>query len=336
MTQNQDIQALAEDQESSIDWVELISVLWSSRKLIATVTGIATVGAVVVSLLLPEYYKSTATLLPETNNSKLAGLGGLSDLAALAGVNVGGEGSLAKLYPNIVKSESVLKNVIFANYETKKFNKPVNLVQYWEIEEETPERSYEVALESLRDELSVSLDNKTNVVTIEILTREPKLSADIVMNVVGQLDEFMRTKRTTNASEQRQWIEARLGEVQDDLEKSENALKEFREKNRRVSDSPQLLLEQARLMREVDINSTLYAELKKQFEIVKIEEIKNLPIINVMDEARPAAKKDRPRRSVILVVTLLLAVVSSSLFVITATSHREELRRISSVFQRNE
>lgn len=64
MSENQDIITAQEDQESSIDWVELISVLWSSRKLIATVTGIATIGAVVVSLLLPEYYKSTATLLP--------------------------------------------------------------------------------------------------------------------------------------------------------------------------------------------------------------------------------------------------------------------------------
>jgi uncharacterized protein involved in exopolysaccharide biosynthesis len=90
MTENQDISALPEEQESSIDWVEFISVLWASRKLIATVTGIATVGAVIISLLLPEYYKSTATLLPETEKSKLAALGGLSDLAAPGGVSVRG------------------------------------------------------------------------------------------------------------------------------------------------------------------------------------------------------------------------------------------------------
>lgn len=75
--ENQDIPAITEEQETSIDWVELISVLWASRQLIAAVTGIATVGAVVVSLLLPEYYKSTATLLPEVEKSKLAALGGL-------------------------------------------------------------------------------------------------------------------------------------------------------------------------------------------------------------------------------------------------------------------
>lgn len=284
-------------------------MLWSSRKLIATVTGVATIGAVIISLLLPEYYKSTATLLPETERSKLAALGGLSDLAALAGVNVGGEGSLAKLYPTIIKSEAVLRNVIHAEYQTKKFKEPVSLIKFWEIEEATPERDYETALKSLRDELVVSLDNKTSVVTVSIETREPLLSADIVNKVLRELDEFIRTKRTTSASEQRKWIEDRLGQVKEDLEKSENRLKEFREKNRRTGDSPQLMLQQGRFTRDVEINSTIYVELKKQYEITKIEEIKNIPIISIMDAARPAARRERPRRTVIVLSTFLIALV---------------------------
>jgi len=101
-----------------------------------------------------------------------------------------------------------------------------------------------------------------------------------------------------------------------------------------MSDSPQMLLEQERLIREVTINSTIYTELKKcrcpnpaiernlplfgfrlvqrdsgrrnweagQQEIVKIEEIKNIPIINVMDDGRAAAKKEKPKRSTIALV----------------------------------
>ena len=72
--------------EDGIDWLSLISVLWSSRKLIAMVTGIATVGAAIVSFfVLPEYFKSTATLLPETEKGRLAAMGGLSDLARESG-----------------------------------------------------------------------------------------------------------------------------------------------------------------------------------------------------------------------------------------------------------
>lgn len=305
-----------ENEESQINWIEVFSVLWFSRKFITAITGIVTAGAVIVSLLLPEYYKSAAILLPETEKSKLSALGGLSDLAALAGVNVG-DATLAKLYPTILKSESVLKNVIYTEYQTKKFEKPVDLIEFWQIEEATPQRDFEAALKALRDDLEVSLDNKTDVVVVSLETREPQLSADIVNKVLEQLDEFIRTMRTTNASDQRRWIEERLGQVKADLEKSENRLKEFREKNRRVGDSPQLLLDQGRFLREVEINSTLYTELKKQFEIAKIEEIKNVPVVSVMDHPRAPGRRERPKRTVIVISSFFLGLAFASAFVVT-------------------
>jgi len=318
--------------EKPIDWLGLLSTVWNSRKLIAIVVGATTVLAVIVSLLLPKYYKSTTTLLPETEKSKLAtALGGLSGLASLAGISTG-KTSLATLYPAIIQSEAVLEKVIYSKYQTDKFEAPVNLIQFWEIEADTRAREYELALESLRSGLDVSLDRKTSVVTISIETREPQLSADILNNITRTLDGFIRTKQTTSASEQRQWIEARLVEVKEDLAKSENSLKDFREKNRRVRDSPQLLLEQERLIREVGINTTLYTELKKQYEVVKIEEIKNIPIINVMDPARPAAEKSSPRRPVIVLISFFLSAFGSLFFVIFVNRYNEELSKVVHVF----
>jgi uncharacterized protein involved in exopolysaccharide biosynthesis len=299
-------------QESRIDWMNILSILWHSRKFIGIVTGVVTVAAIIISLILPESFKSTAILLPDADKSKLGSLGGgVSDFAALAGVSVGGEGSIVKLYPTIIKSESVLKTVIYTQYKTKEYPDSVNLIQYWKIKEKNPEREYEAALLNLRTGLDVALDLKTAVLTMSIETNEPQLSADILNNTICAADKFIRTKRNTNASEQRKWIEARLVEIKADLSKAENALKEFREKNRMVSGSPQLLLDQERFVREVQINSTMYTELKKQYELVKIEEIRNTPIINVLDYGRAAAKKERPKRSIIVLVSMMLAFVGS-------------------------
>lgn len=304
---------------------EIISSLWSSRKQIAYLVGIATVLAIVISLLIPNSYRSTATLLPETEKSKLASLGGMSDLASLAGLTVG-EGSLVKLYPKIILSESVLKNVIYAEYYSSEFKDSVNLIQYWKVKGKTLELIYESTLKSLRSQLEVAMDNRTNFVSISIAMEEPQLSADVVNRVISELDRFVRTKRTTNASEQRNWIQSRLVEVKRDLEKSENALKEFRENNRRIIDSPQLLLEQERLIREVQINSTLYTELKKQYELIKIEEIKNIPIINILDAGRAAANKESPRRAIIVVITFLLATLAACCYVLLLTKYSEQIR----------
>ena len=323
------------EDESRIDWMNILSILWHSRKFIGIVTGVVTVLAVIISLILPESFKSTAILLPDTDKSKLGSLGGMSDLAALAGVSVGGEGSIVKLYPTIIKSESVLKTVIYTKYQTKEYSDSVNLIQYWKIKEKNPERDYEVALLNLRTGLDVALDLKTVVLTMSIETEEPQLSADILNTTVRAADKFIRTQRNTNAMEQRKWIEARLVEVKADLSRAENALKEFREKNRMVSGSPQLLLDQERLMREMQINSTMYVELKKQYELIKIEEIRTTPIINVMDYARPAAKKERPKRSIIVLVlvSIILAFVGSCRYRITGKLYGKAIMDWHKVFR---
>jgi uncharacterized protein involved in exopolysaccharide biosynthesis len=308
-----------------IDPVEAIAVIWKRRKFIAIFTGIVTAISIVVSVLLPPYYKSTATILPETQSSRLSTLSGISDLAALAGVNVGGEGSLTKLYPTIIKSEAVLKDVIYARYKTEEFPDSVNLIEYWEIKEKKPGAAYEGALKTLREALDVSMDLKTSILSMSLETKEPRLSADIVNNVLDGLDRFILTKRTTSASEQRKFIEGRLAEVKDDLTKSENALKVFRERNRQISSSPDLLLQQGRLERDLQINNTLFIELKKQYEIAKIEEVKNMPVINVLDLARPAVYKDRPKRSVIVIIAFLLTFLGVVVYVVGDKYYRSDV-----------
>lgn len=329
----------AEDQESSthnlerpdLSLIEVLGTLWKGRMFVAGFVGILSAAALVISLILPKYYKATTIVLPETDQSKLAGLAGLSGLASLAGVKVG-ETRLEDLYPAIIQSESILSQVIYHKYKTEEYPQPVDLIEYWEIEEETPLKSFEVALEELRDELSISVDRRTNVVTVSLHMKEPVLASDIVNKITEELDGFIRTKRKTNASEQREWIEARLEEVKRDLSRSEDSLRTFREKNRRIADSPHLLLEHERLSREVLINSTLYTELKKQYELAKIEEIKNIPVINVLDAARPASEKSKPRRMVILIVTFLVSLASSTGFLLLKSRfHSEYLQLKNSV-----
>jgi uncharacterized protein involved in exopolysaccharide biosynthesis len=319
--------------KKNVDAMKLLAVLWTRRKFIGIVTGCITVVSIIISLLLTETFKSTAVILPDTDKSKISALGGLSDLASLAGVSTG-DVSLVKLYPTIIKSESVLKNVLYKKYKSKQYSDSVDLIQYWKINEKTPERSYEVTLKGLQDGLVVASDIKLNVITLEIETNEPQLSADILNTVIAELDRFIRTKKKTNASEQRKWIEGRLAEVKSDLETSENRLKDFRMSNRIIATSPQLFLEQERLLREVQINSTLYSELKKQYELIKIEEIKNIPLISVLDYARPAANKEKPKRAIIVLTSLLLSLIGSAGYVLVREEYGKQIAQFKADFSK--
>jgi hypothetical protein len=61
-----------------------------------------------------------------------------------------------------------------------------------------------------------------------------------------------------------------LSDVKKDLEKNEEELKDFREKNRNIS-VPELILKEDRLKREVSINSQIYITLQQELELVKIK-----------------------------------------------------------------
>jgi len=50
----------------------------------------------------------------------------------------------------------------------------------------------------------------------------------------------------------------------------------------------------------------IYLTLKREYEISKIEEMKNMPIINVLDIAIPPALKSGPKRAQSLIITFIL------------------------------
>jgi uncharacterized protein involved in exopolysaccharide biosynthesis len=301
-------QAVA-DSQHRIRFEQVAAAIWAERKRIAIVSLTAGLLALGISFLLPIYFKSSAVLLPETDKNKVSSLSQIAGLASLAGVNVPGGSDISRLYPSILNSETVLRGVIEKEYTTQRFSKPVNLITYFELDEATPAENFDKALKNLRDLMTTSLEAKTNIVTVTLEMREPELAAEVLNTVIAETDKFMRQKKTTNASEQRKWIEERLTQVEAELRNAEEALKNFRERNRRVGDSPQLLLEQDRFMRDVQVKSTMFIELKKQAELAKIEEIKNITIVNVLDEARAPVEKVRPKRALFSALILLSALI---------------------------
>ena len=76
-------------------------------------------------------------------------------------------------------------------------------------------------------------------------------------------------------SETRQFIEERISDIEKDLVMTEENLRSFREQNRIISNSPNLLLMEDRYVREVEVLKNLFITLKNQLELVKVQEVEN-------------------------------------------------------------
>ena len=319
-------ETIGEEEEKSISLQEILVPIWQARKRIIWISvSVGILTYLVNFFLLTPYFKSTATLLPETDKGKLLSLGQFTDVAQkLLGDNIPGS-EIARLYPAVVSSETILRSVIERKYATKDFKDSVNLLQYFELTEGTPEENMYLALRSMKTMMTATTEARTGIVTITVTMKDPQVAADVLNAIVAELDNFMRRKKVTTASEQLGWIEVRLKEVEDELHNAEDQLKDFRENNRRIADSPQLVLKQDRLIRDVTVKSTIFIELKKQYELAKLEEIKNITIVNVLDPGRPSVKKEGPRRTVNTAIMMGLTLCGLSTFYVVRHRYKDKI-----------
>ena len=82
------------------------------------------------------------------------------------------------------------------------------------------------------------------------------------------------------------------------------------------SEVPNLEIELTRLKREVEIQSKLYAYLTQKYEESKIQEARDTPTIQVLDDASQPIKRYKPKRTLMVIGYSLIIFVLSSIYVI--------------------
>jgi uncharacterized protein involved in exopolysaccharide biosynthesis len=295
--------------------------LWSVRKKILIVNFIVLILTLAYLLFLTKpYYQSTVTILPEYGSKSSSMLSQFSGLASIVGVKVG-ESAPTEIYQILISSETVLQDVIYAKYQTKEFPYSVNLIKYFEIDEKDDNpailnRKKYLALHKKLVEkmITTNVDRMTKTLNVTVTMPEAQLSADVANAIVNSLDLYVRTQRKSYATEQSYYLEKRTAQVKDSLTIAENMLKTFREQNRITAQSPKLLLEQGRLMRNVEILQTVFVELTKQLEIAKIDQIKDAPVLNVKEYAKNPVIKAGPRRASSLIIIMFFSLLLSSIY----------------------
>ena len=314
------------NEREPLSFSEMLASFSKRRLYVSAFVALVTLSTALVTLFMPNKYTAEVTILPEFEKSKLLGLTGVSDLAAVTGLSLG-ETPVSKLYPMIIKSARILREIVHSKFKTEAFPDSVDLIGYWRFSNRSESARFEASLNTLRDRMDVSFDARLGTLLLKVEMEETKLAAEIANRITLELDNYTRTKRKTSVTLQREFIQQRLVDVEDKLKLAEDNLKSFREKNRGFLESPQLLMERGRLERDVQINSTIFIELKKQIEIAKIEEIKNIPVIHVLDEARIPIKKSSPNRTGTVLLAFLIALAVSTTTAALESSLRGFVRR---------
>ena len=116
------------------------------------------------------------------------------------------------------------------------------------------------------------------------ITGEAILSMNINKQIIDELEDNQKQYVKLKSTKTKQFISERIIETEKTLRKAEEDLKEFRMRNRRIENSPSLLLEQQRLTREVTVLTGVFTTLKQQLETAKIDEVKESEYLIIIED----------------------------------------------------
>jgi len=326
-------------EEDTISLSDMMLVLAKQLKLlIITPLAFGLITAFYVLFIADPVYVSSAKIMSSgSGNSSTSQLQGL---AAQFGVSVpGGSEGAEWVYPDIIKSHTLAKVVLNRKFDTEKYGPQKSLLQILTYGDEEPafgpDTLIKYGTESLLGMIEVEQDRTSSIYTLTVSAFEPQFAADVCNVLIEELDKHQRKYKTAKVKETRQFIEGRIVEVQKELEGAEEALKEFRDRNRQIQQSPALLLEQQRLMRETSVLTGVFTTLKQQLEMTKIEEVKESALVQVLDPPEAPLYKDKPKRKLSVLLALILgfgvAVVVAFIKEYAQNSDEEEKKKMREI-----
>ena len=217
------------------------------RRLIIVNTLVVAVAAVIVSLLLPKWYRSTASVFPPEEEG--LSLHSLSSLVAATSLGTGRPNlpimaTPSDIYGAILRSRSVREEIIH-RYDLMKAYKV---------------QTMDEALEILKSRARLRVGTE-GIVSLTVIDQDPAKAARMANDFMVLLDERARERRRNSAGAVRVFLEGRVAQCRDSLQVVENRLQRIQEETGIVSpeDQTRSLVENAvqidlgRRMREVEL-----------------------------------------------------------------------------------
>lgn len=293
---------------------ELLRFLFSRRRVVTR----AVLGAMLATLAVAVVSSRTWT----ARGSFVAQAGGMENLGALAGlasqfgVNLGSAagGYPPRFYSALVTSDEVLGVVVDQPAPATDGSPTMTVGEALGAKGATPEIRRARAIDRARRNVVAALfDGRTGLTGFSVRTKDARLSAQIAGAIVQEMNRFNSERHRSRASTERRFVEARRAVVADELRQAEESVQSFLVRNRAYDSSPERQLEYDRLTRRKSQLSTVLTSLTQSFEQARIEEVRDTPVLTVVETpVIPVLPDRRPVAQWAVGAALLAALVSLS------------------------
>jgi uncharacterized protein involved in exopolysaccharide biosynthesis len=376
--------------QSSGSSVEYLRLLWEHRRLLARIVLYGLLASTLIAFLIPTRYESMARLMPPDSSQS----GGLAMAAAALSGGAGGLGGIASEMLGMKSTSDIFVGILTSRTVQDK------LIQQFDLKKLYGDRRMEDARKDLAEHTGISVDRKSQIITITVVDHDPKRAAAIGQAYVEELNRLVAELSTSSARRERIFLEERLQAVNKDLESAEKEFSQFASKNSAIdikeqgkamveagatlqghliaaeseleglrqmyTDNnvrvrsvraridelkhqlekiggkgedasapsgqqqaslypsirrlPLLGVTYADLYRRTKVQEAVFETLTKEYELAKVQEVKEIPVVKVLDSPSIPDKKSFPPRLLIMLLGTAFAFAFASTWVFGRTA----------------
>ncbi len=286
-------------EEDEINLLDLFIVLLKHKVMIFLVVFLAGVAAVVISLMMPNVYRSEATIAPTEQEKVGGGLSALGGFGAMIAseAGIGGSGSLEQfdvvlksreLTKAVVREHNLLPVIFDESWDPKtgkwKVEEPSSLQKAVAAVREmlgtAPDKkkdglefpTLQDAYKPMQEFLGKTPDKKQNVMRISFESKDPEMARTILDYYIVGMSEFLRRQTLEDASAQQEHLNQQLSRTSDPL-----------------------------------LRNKLYDLIARQIEKETLARVQKYYGFNVIDPAFVPEKKFKPKRAQICMISVVVA-----------------------------
>lgn len=271
-----------------------------------------TVGviAAAISLLLPARYTATASFVPEAGPSG----GSAANLASVIGqfgINIGADARLTPdFFAAVLRSRELLRATLLSQFEDQHDSRRT-LLDILQVEGETEDERINRGIRRFAQAVSSGVNRRTGIVQLNVSGSSPSLVAHVANRMLDLLNDFNLDRRQLQSSERRRFVGERLAQAQGELREAEEQHLKFLQANHAFEQSPLLRFEENRLAHQVQLRQEIFVTLSREYEEARIAEVRDTPVLTIIDRAVPPDLRSFPKRKLIVFLATIAALVTA-------------------------
>jgi hypothetical protein len=317
------------------EWFSFFLSQWKIL-ILAGIIGLG-LGALVSKFKKPVFHAETSFVLEEGEGG---GIGQMSGLASLVGVNLGSLGGTSGLFQGdnimeLYRSDRMLGETLLSQFNENQLlidrfvefqeldEKWASKVNFSSLDFSIPRESFSVSQDSVVKEVSKLIrenqlsvakpDRKLSIIQVSISSKDELFAKAFNEKLVEKVNSFYLETKTKKTGENLTILQTQADSVRSILDESIGA---YASATDRVPNANPLLssatIESRKRQIDVQATGAVYQEIVKNLEIAKVNHRNNSPLIQIIDSPRLPLKRSEIR----LVKGMVLGAIITGLLVI--------------------